>query len=295
LNASRGEYIGELVKKKVVLLGDSSVGKTSLIRRYVIDEFHDHYIETIGTKVSRKDIEIEVNGKEYSLSLQIWDVLGQKAYSAVQSRAFVGMDGALIVADITREDTLDSIENYWIPTLKKVVADAHLLFLANKIDIMDKAQFTLDDLSEISSKYASSDAKNFFLTSAKTGENVENAFLSVAKMMLSSLKPEDPTKEIFEELMAESVYMERDKTSLLGVTDAIITDFCSQYRDKNEGMKILREQLVKAGVEISKPTKQGMIKAIEYLAEEALKSQDSDSVEQRKAKWLRMVRDAKEE
>jgi small GTP-binding protein len=284
-----------LVKKKVVLLGDSSVGKTSLVRRYVINEFHDHYIETIGTRISRKDMDLEVNGKDYSLSLQIWDVLGQKAYSSVQSKALVGMNGALLVADLTRKETLDSIEGYWVPTLKKVVTDAHLLFLANKRDLTSKAQFTLDDLNQISSKYAQSDKKNYFLTSAKTGENVEDAFLSLAQMMLSSLKPEDPTKEIFEELMAESIYMEREKTSLIGVTDAIIIDFCENYADNNKGMKALRDQFVKAGVEISRPTKQGMIRAVEYLIEEASKFMDPATLEQKREKWLRMVRDAKEE
>ncbi|UCG70939.1 MAG: GTP-binding protein [Thermoplasmata archaeon] len=291
----RGEHIGELVKKKVVLLGDSAVGKTSLIRRYVIDEFHDHYIETIGTKVSRKDLEIEIDGKEFSLSMQIWDVLGQKAYSAVQSKALVGMNGALLVADITRKETLDNIESYWIPTLKKVVTDAHLIFLANKEDLKDTKQFNLDELIQISSKYTTSDEHGYFLTSAKTGENVEEAFFAIARMMLSSQVLEDPTKEIFEELMAESVLMERDKTSIIGVTDTIITDFCSDYEDKEKGMKVLQDQFVKAGVEISKPTKQGMIRAIEYLAEEELKFMDEAAVNQRKEKWLRMVRGVKED
>lgn len=275
-------------------MGDSSVGKTSLIRRYVIDEFHDHYIETIGTKISRKDIDLKVNGREFSLNLQIWDVLGQKAYSAVQSRAFVGMDGALLVADVTRRETLDSIESYWIPSLKKVVADPYLVFLANKVDLVAREQFTMDDLSQISSKYAPSGMENHFLTSAKTGENVEKAFISIAKMMLSSQRLEDPTKEIFEELLAESVLMERDKTSLMGVTDAIITDFCKVYKDKEKGMKVLREQFIKAGVGVSNPTKPGLIKAIEYLAEEASQLMDAEAVREQKEKWLRMVRDAKE-
>ncbi|UCF08104.1 MAG: GTP-binding protein, partial [Thermoplasmata archaeon] len=143
---SRGEHIGELVKKKVVLLGDSAVGKTSLIRRFVIDEFHDHYIETIGTKVSRKDIDLEMEEKEYSLNLQIWDVLGQKAYSSVQSKAFVGMNGALMVCDITRKETLDSLKNYWLPALIKVVQEPKLVFLTNKVDLLVDAQFTLDDV-----------------------------------------------------------------------------------------------------------------------------------------------------
>ena len=153
-------------------------------------------------------MELEILGKELSLSLQIWDVLGQKAYSAVQSRALVGMDGALLVADLTRKETLDSLENHWIPTLKKVVSDPHMVFLANKMDLMANSQFNLDDLGKVSVGHISSERDNYFLTSAKTGENVENAFLTMARMMLTSRKPEDPTKGIFEELMAK-VYIWR--------------------------------------------------------------------------------------
>jgi small GTP-binding protein len=283
------------VKKKIVLLGDSAVGKTSLIRRYVIDEFHDHYIETIGTKVSRKDIELEIDDEEYSLNLQIWDVLGQKAYSAVQSRALVGIDGAIMVADITRKDTLDSIESYWIPTLIRVVGDAPLLFLANKMDLMDNAQFTLEELESISSDNNQSDIGNYFLTSAKTGENVNDAFMALSKMVLTSKNIRDPSAEIFEELMAESVLIEKDKTTLIGVTDMIITDFCNGFENKDEAMKILRDQFVRAGVGISNPTKMGMEKAVEYLVEEELKFRDPEEVKQRKEKWLRLIRDTKDE
>jgi small GTP-binding protein len=289
-----GEYIGQLVKKKVVLLGDSSVGKTSLIRRYVIDEFHDSYIETIGTKISRKEIELKVDGNEYSLSLQIWDVLGQKAYSAVQSRAFIGMDGALLVADITRKDTLESLSSYWIPTLQKVVPAAPLLFLGNKMDLAGDAEFSEGELIDLSREYSQPGDENAFFTSAKTGKNVERSFMNISNLILSTQEMEDPTKEIFEELMAESVYMERDKTSLVGVTDAIITDFCDAYEDKDEGMKILREQFIRAGVGVSNPTKAGMLKAIDYLVEEQTKFLDEETVNKKKNKWVQMVNDAKE-
>jgi small GTP-binding protein len=282
------------VKKKVVLLGDSSVGKTSLIRPYVIDEFHDSYIETIGTKISRKEIELEVEGKGYSLSLQIWDVLGQKAYSAVQSRAFIGMDGAILVADITRKDTLESLTEYWIPTLRKVVPVAPLVFLGNKIDLASEAQFSDEDLTNLAQEHSQSESDNAFYTSAKTGKNVERAFITIANLILSSHEMEDPTKEIFEELMAESVYMERDKTSLVGVTDAIITDFCDSYEDKDKGMRILREQFIRAGVGVSNPTRSGILKAIDYLVEEELKFLDEDKVKAKKNKWVQMVNDAKE-
>ncbi|GAG25027.1 unnamed protein product, partial [marine sediment metagenome] len=215
-------------------------------------------------------------------------------YSAVQSRAFVGMDGALIVADVTRKETLDSIKTYWLPTLTKVVLDAQLIFLGNKIDLTDDAQCNLDDINEISQKHAVHQVNNSFLTSAKTGENVEEAFIAVAKMMILSRKPADPTRQIFEELLAESVYMDTDRTTLLGVTDTIITEFTKLYGDEDKGMDVLRDQFVKAGIEISNPTKTGMITAIEHLAEELLTITDEEVVNQHKEKWFRMIKDAKD-
>lgn len=278
-----------------MLLGDSAVGKTSLIRRFVIDDFHDHYIETIGTKVSRKDMDLEIDGKEFSLSLQIWDVLGQKAFSAVHTRALIGMNGAFLVTDLTRKETLDSLENHWLPTLSKVVLEPQLVFLANKMDLKGEAQFSMDDLGIISLNFPSSDADNVFMTSAKTGENVEKAFLTLANMMVSFEEPEDPTKEIFEDLMAESAYMERDKTSLKGITDAIIAEFCREYEEEDKGMMVLRDLFVKAGVDISNPTKIGMIRIIDYLAEDEAKFMDAETVRQNKEKRLRMVKSVKEE
>jgi len=290
----RVEYIGELVKKKVVLLGDSAVGKTSLIRRYVIEEFHDHYIETIGTKISRKDVELSLDEREYSLNLQIWDVLGQKAYSSVQSKAFVGMNGALLVCDITRKETFESLKEYWLPTMNKVVQGPKLVFLINKVDRLVDAQFTEDDVIEVASEYAVGEIKNCFLTSAKTGENVEEVFMAIAQMMVGQETLEDPTKEIFEELMAEGVYMEADKSSLLGVTDMIITDFCREYGDKEKAMEILRGQFVKAGVEVSTPTRSGMERAVELLGEELEKIIPQYEVDHTKDKWFRMIRDSEE-
>jgi GTPase SAR1 family protein len=238
---------------------------------------------------------------EYSLNLQIWDVLGQKSYSAVQSRALVGMDGALIVSDITRKETLANLSKYWLPTIEKVVVDPQLVFLVNKSDLKDESQFSLDDMRDISSEYGLSDIDNTYLTSAKTGENVENAFLAIAKMMLIALRPEDPTREIFEELMADSVLMDKDKSVLIDVTDAIITEFINEYYDKEEGMAILREQFVRAGIEVSKPTKPGLLRVIEYLIEQKTKQMTVSSrhskaqeIKAQKDKWTRMVNEAKD-
>ena len=114
-------------------------------------------------------------------------------------------------------------------------------------------------------------------------------------MTLLHKKFEDPTRGLFEELMAESVYMESDRASLVGVADVIITDFCIGYGDEEKGMEILREHFLKAGVDASNPTKQGLLKLIENIAEEGSKFMSEEIAKERKEKWLRMVKDAKEE
>jgi hypothetical protein len=205
------------------------------------------------------------------------------------------MEGAIVVSDLTRRETLESIENYWLPALMKVVENPCLVFLANKMDLIDDAKFDLEELSQISSRYAFSKLSDSFLTSAKTGENVEEAFITLAKMMLGRDEPEDPTKHLFEDIIAERAFVERDKSSLKGIIDAIITDFCRNYEDENVGMEKLRELFIKAGVSISSPTKEAMYEAIEYLAEEESKFLDVETVARSKEKWIRMVKAAVEE
>ncbi|HYS71199.1 MAG TPA: hypothetical protein VEM95_02140, partial [Thermoplasmata archaeon] len=74
----------EPFKVKVVLLGDGGVGKTSLVRRFVVDQYSDAYITTVGTKVSKKSVNVGSALDEVEMIMQIWDVLGQKGYSGVQ-------------------------------------------------------------------------------------------------------------------------------------------------------------------------------------------------------------------
>ena len=92
--------------KKIVMLGDSAVGKTSLIRKFVHEEFDDSYISTIGTKVSKKELVMTVEGEETMMNLMIWDMLGREGYMSAQARQMVGAQGIIIVGDLTRIDTI---------------------------------------------------------------------------------------------------------------------------------------------------------------------------------------------
>src|SRR2546425_12179966 len=105
----------EAMKVKILLLGDGGVGKTSLIRKFVVDQFSDDYITTIGTKVTKKDVTVGKPPNDVDIIMQIWDVLGQKGYGGVQETAGKGAQGVLFVRDLTREGCRRSAEEHWMP------------------------------------------------------------------------------------------------------------------------------------------------------------------------------------
>ncbi len=223
------------LKRKIVLLGDLAVGKTSLVRRFVYNQFSDKYIQTIGTKVSKKSVNIEMAEEKHEITLVIWDVLGQQGYTQVQSIAFRGSHGALFVCDLTRKSTLYSILHYWIPKLEEVAGVPGVL-LANKKDL-DKWEIRIEDLEE----FSKITGLPYLLTSAKTGENVEKAFEMLTKLML-----------IFKPVSAEGRLARqfRDSRSLL---DAIMRDFCQQYGNWNDGMAIMEANIRSLGIDMSDP------------------------------------------
>lgn len=224
------------LKRKVVLLGDSGVGKTSLVRRFVYDIFSDKYIQTIGTKVSKKKMNIVFEDKKYEITLVIWDVLGQQGYTNVQNAAFKGSDGALFVCDLSAKSTLHAILHYWLPTLE-TVAEVPSILLANKMDL-NNWEITKKELEEFSKTVG----LPFILTSAKTGEGVEEAFKKLSELMLM-VKPVRVKKE-------------REKKEIKSpkeVLDFIIRDFCQKYGNWNDGMAILEVNMRVLDMDMGNP------------------------------------------
>jgi len=152
-----------MVTKKVLLVGNFGVGKTSLIRRFVNNEFSEDYISTIGVRVSTKEIEI----KSDSLKLLIWDVAGMQKDETIPKAYFLGASAAMFVFDLSREETYLEIHKY-VEDVKKLSGLKKITVVANKKDLLDDAQ-----LSVVMSKVK---IKVDFVTSAKEGENVEDAF-----------------------------------------------------------------------------------------------------------------------
>ncbi len=168
-------------QKKICLLGDGAVGKTSLIRKYVLDKFDDKYLPTIGTKVSRKEIVIPFQKQEVTVDLTmiIWDIVGQRAYQKLRQMYYQGAAGALVVCDVTRSDTLESMVE-WTKSLFQVTNPVPVLFLANKSDLIHKAEFKPPDLEAIATEFRSP----FFYTSAKSGANVNKGFHRLGELLI---------------------------------------------------------------------------------------------------------------
>jgi small GTP-binding protein len=178
------------VEKKVCLLGDFGVGKTSLIRRFVYDAYDDRYLSTLGVKVTKKQMVIKDFKKKpffkIDLTLMIWDLVGQKGFQSLKASAYKGTNGAFIVCDLSRPETIDNMQ-WWVDSLTEVSKDIPLIFLANKVDLTDSVVSP-----ELRGKIQAILKKNkgsFFSTSAKTGKDVETAFQSMGTKL---------TKKFFE-------------------------------------------------------------------------------------------------
>ena len=159
---------------KICLLGDGAVGKTSLVRRFVFDAFDDKYLQSFGTKVTKKTVIME----DVEADLMVWDILGQRTHETLHAAYYRGAAGALAVCDYTRPDTLQSLSS-WVDGFLSVVGEAPIIVLANKSDL-DKA-YSTDEVRA----FGDSIGSLVIETSAKTGQNVEEAFVEMTRRMVS--------------------------------------------------------------------------------------------------------------
>ena len=172
------------IVQKVCLLGAPAVGKTSLVRRFVLDQFDDRYITTVGTKVTKRKLKLTVpeRNMDVELTLMLWDISGQKKASPTMNMYLKGSRGALIVGDITRPDTISAI-NVTYDSLIKDVGRVPAILLANKCDLVPDKVEAVDSAHSLVSALK----LPFYATSAKTGENVENAFAALGDQIIRDM------------------------------------------------------------------------------------------------------------
>ncbi len=163
-----------VVQKKVCLLGDFAVGKTSLVRRYIEGRFDDKYLSTIGVKISRKVLERD----GYTLNLLVWDLAGSEDFKEIRQRYLLGASAVCIVCDLTRAETLTSLERY-AAQLRENDARMAIVLAGNKVDLVEELVIGHEMLETVGRATRSP----WLLTSAKTGEQVEEAFLLLAEQI----------------------------------------------------------------------------------------------------------------
>ena len=160
-----------MIAKKVLLVGNFGVGKTSLIRRFVQNKFSEDYISTIGVRVSSKVVEFENN----EVKLLIWDVAGTSGDEKIPKAYFLGASAAMFVFDLSRSETYLTIENY-IESIKDLSGLKEVTIVGNKRDLLTK--------EELKTVTESISVKINIITSDKEDSNVEDAFLKLASQAL---------------------------------------------------------------------------------------------------------------
>lgn len=171
------------ISKKMCMIGDFGVGKTSLIRRLVDRQFSDQYLSTVGVKISRKSVELEGLKERENVTAQllIWDLEGHTKFKGIAPTYLQGASGVLIVADVSRSETIERISEH-IQLYSSVNPKGVIIIALNKVDLVDEEKLAL--LVEIAHSMSQDKVVAVYTTSAKTGKDVDEIFHKLAYTMV---------------------------------------------------------------------------------------------------------------
>ncbi len=180
---------------KVILCGDPTVGKTSILSRYVDDQFSDKYNQTLGANFLIKEIELSKVINKFDtqnpnlkkdikeFKLYFWDLGGQHDKLFSNEYYFVQAVGAFVVYDVINRESFDNID-FWISKLKELSGKIPYIIIGNKIDKMDERVVTIEEGKEKADSYS----VQYIETSAKLNKNIDKAFESLSVQILNNLR-----------------------------------------------------------------------------------------------------------
>ena len=163
---------------KLLFLGETNVGKTSLLIRFTEDKFDPEGMPTLGVDVKCKYVTLE-NKK---IRLEIWDTAGQERFKNITKNYLQGANGIFFVCDITNKETFNKLKFWFTETEDKIRPDTEMLIIGNKIDLIEKREVKLEALKELGKK----NNIDVFEVSAKTGEGVEEIVIHLTKKLLQN-------------------------------------------------------------------------------------------------------------
>jgi small GTP-binding protein len=165
---------------KYIIIGDTAVGKSNLVLRYVYNEFKPDYNITIGLEFGEKEVKI----KNKTYKIQIWDTAGQEKFKSITRTYYKNCVCAIIVYDITKRDTFDNVIN-WVEDCKNnSPKTVFMVLVGNKSDLDDKREVNADEAKD----FADNNGMLFFETSAKNGNNVKEIFLNSVEQIIKNME-----------------------------------------------------------------------------------------------------------
>ena len=167
---------------KIIVIGDPSVGKTSLLTKFATNQFKEQYLPTVGVNIVKEQVEIKDGEKEVLINLLLWDVAGQPQFYMLHRPYFNGADGVMLIFDITRSSTFSNINNWWSTCVKFGLSSTSRLLIGNKADLKDERKIIKPMADHLAEKVNAA----YYETSAKEGENVKKIFHKMAELVYHS-------------------------------------------------------------------------------------------------------------
>lgn len=163
------------ISKKICLLGDFAVGKTSTVARSIRNTFSESYLTTVGVKVDGRNIQLD---EEREVRLVLWDISGANSLDQMRANYIGGSQCALLVADGTRSETVETALGLREQAMKLLGRELPAVLILNKCDLVADWEISADKINELSQILP------IYSASAKTGQGVEEALVRVAEMVM---------------------------------------------------------------------------------------------------------------